>query len=208
MERRVGVPLFLGVVTTIAVIVGTVVGVATTGFLVQSFTVFFVIPAGAFITGAGCASGIYLGLLWLNRKPEKIHNRLAAVLAMVGFVGTYLALYLTTYVTPDYSINHSFKGVPISAALSFLQYMQLDISSRASTFFLSVGHVHVPVGGTEGVQIEPLNWISFAVEPIGYLLGGLWLAPQILGDKLYCESCNLYMKTESALSSKPRKCFR
>ena len=203
MERQVGVPLLLGVVSTVVVIVGTVVGVATTGYLLQSFTVFFVIPAGAFIAGAGCASGIFLGLLWLNRKPEKIHYRLAGVLGVVGFVGTYLALYLTTYVTPDYSINHSFKGVPISAALSFLQYMQLDISSRASTFFVSVGHTHVPVGGTEGVQIEPLNWISFAVEPVGYLLGALMLAPQILGSKLYCESCSLYMKTKVLFRANP-----
>jgi hypothetical protein len=81
--------------------------------------------------------------------------------------------------------------------------MRLDISSRASTFFLSVGHAHVPVGGTEGVQIEPLNWISFALEPIGYLLGGLILAPQILGNKLYCESCSLYMKNKLLFRANP-----
>jgi hypothetical protein len=195
MEREIGLPLFLGVITTISVIVGIVVVVALSGFLVQSFTLLFVIPIGGVIAGAGCALGVFLGLLWLNRKPAPIHMKLAAALAIIGFIGTYMALYLTTYVGPDRTLNHSFEGIPLSDFMSFFDYLQMDISNRASTFFLNVGHAHIPIGLDKGgFNLGPLNWASFIAEPIGYIAGGLLLAPEIIGDRRYCEACQVYMK--------------
>ena len=199
-QRPLALPLIAGILTTAAVIIGIVVVVAFTGFLVQSFSVFFLIPIGAGFAGVGCGAGVFLALLWLNKRPERLHYWLATLLGLGGFIGTYLALYLTTYVTKDLSVNHSFNGVPISAVLSFLEYLRMDVGSRETTFFVSVGRAHIPVFMPHGFQLGPVvNWIGFALESVGYVVGGLLAGSIILGNKKYCETCMLYMKSKDDL---------
>jgi hypothetical protein len=87
MERRpLALPVILGTLTTAAVIAGIVAVVAFTGFLVQSFSVLFVIPIGAGLAGAGCGAGVFLALLWLNKQPEGLHYWFATILGIAGFI--------------------------------------------------------------------------------------------------------------------------
>lgn len=199
-QRTFALPLILGTLTTAAVIAGIVVVVALTGFLLQSFSVLFVIPIGAGLAGAGCGAGVFLALLWLNKRPAGLHYWLATILGLAGFIGTYLALYLTTYVTKDLTLNHSFTGVPISAVLSFFDYLRMDVGNRESTFFINVGHAHVPIGMEHGIQLGPvINWVGFAFESVGYVVGGLLAGYFILGDRKYCDTCKVYMKSKDDL---------
>src|SRR5437867_785954 len=107
-EDQVGLPLALGTATTAAMIVALVAVAALTGYYVQSYTLLFLLPVGGGLAGAGCGAGVFAALLWTGRKSSAIHYRLGAVLGLLGFVGTYVVLYLSAYVTPDLTINHTF----------------------------------------------------------------------------------------------------
>jgi hypothetical protein len=196
-QKNLGLPLILGAISTIAV-VAALVAMDALGFALQTFAFLFILPLGAACAGVGCGAGVFGALLWQGKRPTKLHYVLAAVLGGVGFVATYLALYFTTYVDKDLNLSHSFVGVPLRELISFPRYLQMSIASRTSTFFVSVGHAVIPIGSHEGTNLGgPVNWIGFYLEGIGYIAGGYFVGDFILGDRKYCESCEIYMKSKS-----------
>jgi hypothetical protein len=202
-ERNVGLPLALGFISTGAVVAALVASDAI-GFAFQTFALLVVLPIGASCAGAACGAGVFAALLWQGKRPTNLHYVLAAIFGGVGFVATYLALYLTTYVDKDLNLSHSFVGMPLRHLMPFSKYLQMTIGGRTSTFYLSIGHVHIPVGGQEGIDLGGrINWISFCLEGIGYLVGGYFVGGLILGDRRYCESCQVYMKSSPMFRTLP-----
>jgi hypothetical protein len=200
------VPIVVGLISTAAVIASLVAVEAWSGFALQSFSLLFVLPVGAAFAGAGCGSGVFGVLLWQGKRPTRFHSALAAILGAVGFIGTYLADYLTTYVDKNLNLNHSFAGIPLSAVMSFPDYLKMDVASRTSTFFINVGHAMIPLYTDHGIALgAPINWVGFAMEAFGFVIGGILVGNVILGDRKYCELCRVYMKSKPIFRTLPEQ---
>jgi hypothetical protein len=180
-----------------------VLAVAQSNVLIQAFTMFLVFPVGAAIGGLGCGIGVFLALLMLNRRPARVHYWMSGLFGALGFAGTYVALYLTTYFTgpaSDPIFNHSFTGVPLRSLVSFAKYLESDVASRKTSLFF-----HVYVFDFHGPTVAlgaTANWIRFALEAVGCVLGSL-LALTLSSRMRYCETCKLYMKSKSLFHALP-----
>lgn len=180
--------------------IGTVILVVLfnhlTGFDLNSFTFFFIIPLGPILIGMGAAAGFFYGRFRYNKPVNKNHYLLGAVLGVAAFFGVYYASYLTTYVSTDKEINYSFNGDPISSyeidgeQVTFSKY--LEISKNAKSQFYFHGR---PVGGevdTGGV----LSTILFYLNILAATVAGAAVGLVIIGDKKYCKKCKKYTKEE------------
>ena len=51
-----------------------------------------------------------------------------------------------------------------------------------------------------GIQLGPaINWVGFALEAVGYVVGGLLSGTFIIGDRKYCDTCKVYTKSKDNL---------
>ena len=205
------IPLILGILSTAAIVLLTVLLVVWRGIYVHTMSFFFILPVGAILVGMGCGVGLFVGLLYWGKRPNLIHYVGSTILSIIGFVGIYYALYSTSYVTADLKINHTFEGKHISSysysdeegPITFKVLLLNEIRSRKSSFFIGMrrrggGRIPIPIGSAE--LGSTVNWINFGLEGLGFLIGGLLIGPLILGDRRYCESCEHYMKDRSLLS--------
>lgn len=200
-EGADAMPFFLGLLTTIGVVLAAVVSVACTDYYLHSFCMLFIVPVGGIIAGMGCASGIFLGLFISEKRQSFCDYLLAVQLAGLGFFGVYYTLYSATYIGPDQTVNYQFEGRHISQItnpdthlpFTFASFVAHDVLNRESTLFIGAGREGRGIHGS--FQTKPiLKWIDFGLEGLGFLVGGLSVGFLILQDKRYCESCQRYFK--------------
>jgi len=192
--------IVLGMMTTCLTIILAVGMVAYTGLYLHSFSVFFIIPLGALVSGGLCGSGVY-GILFLaGRKPTFVHHLVAVFLGACGFVGIYYGLYATAYVTPDMKINHMFQGEHISnfvysdtgEPVTFASFIMDEVRSRTTTVLFRVGGGAPSIVPRVGLG-STINWIDFGIEVIGFLLGST-IGGGILSERKHCARCQRYMR--------------
>jgi large-conductance mechanosensitive channel len=145
------------------------------GFFLQSFSLIFILPVGGMIIGILCGSGVFYGLRLSNIKVEFKHYILSIFLAIVGFAGTYIVLYLV-------ALSKS------GGLLTVSEFVNNFVINRTSTFRVG-GMISRPfrMGAT-------YNWIKLIIEAIGFIIGGFVVGIFILGNKRYCDKCKKYMK--------------
>jgi ribosomal protein L40E len=165
-----------------------------TGYELQSFHLWFIIPIGALFVGAGAVSGIYYGHLKSNKPLGKKEYLIGTILGLLALQGIFYVSYLTTYVTPDNEINSWFNGDHISTyeidgeQITFSKWMELSQSSGESQVFFR-GR---PVG--EGVETgETVNKFNFYLNFLGAAVGGFFTL-LALGSKRFCKKCKKYIK--------------
>lgn len=156
----------VGALTTIAALAG-VYAIAKEGFNLMLFYANYVLPVGAILVGAVCASGYgiagwYTGL---KMSPRLILG-VVAQLALAYFIA-------------QYEMFRTF--VPESSPLGFWQWF--DATTRGFSFSKSGG-------GQFGV----FGYAMRALELAGFVFGG-WLVPKALSAKPYCEPCRTYQRT-------------
>ncbi len=156
----------IGALTTIVALAG-VYAIAKQGFNLMLFYANYVLPVGAILVGAVCASGYgiagwYTGL---KMSPRLIWG-VVAQLALAYFIA-------------QYEMFRTF--VPESSPLGFWQWF--DATTRGFSF-----------SKTGGGQFGVFGYAMRALELAGFVFGG-WLVPKALSAKPYCEPCRTYQRT-------------
>ncbi len=145
-------------------------------FSVYSFTLWFVLPFGAGVSGVFGATGYYVAAKMLGHRPSKF--LLANVL--VASVATFFAVHYFEYRWLQ------FEGKPISDFVSFPRFLDLVIRSASMEF-----RVHASkVGGTG--QMGVFGYIPAVIQIIGFAVGG-FAVYSWLGTQPYCERCSRYL---------------
>lgn len=167
-----------------------------TGFEIHSFSLFFIIPVGGLLVGAGASAGFFYGQIKYHKPIRKNQYLIGALLGFIAFFGVYYVSYLTTYVAPDNEINYSFEGDHISnfeidgERITFSKY--LEINNQAESQFYFRGR---PIG--EGIETGGIvNSISFYLQLLASILAGAGVGLVMVGDKKYCDKCKRYTEQE------------
>lgn len=185
--------------TLIATIVAVVLFNHLTGYEVQSFSFFFIIPLGALLVGAGASCGLFLGLLKDNKPVIKEHYIIGALIGLVAFFGIYYVSYKTTYLTADNEINYSFNGDPISnyeldgEPITFSKFISLSQSGKQQFYF------HGRPVGTEVDTGKGFGSFMWYLEILAAILAGAGVGLTIVGGKSYCDKCKKYMQEKTLL---------
>jgi len=141
-------------------------------FAVYAFTLWFVIPIGAVISGIVATSGYRVGAQLLHHQ---LHRFFAVNVIGVSLL-TYFLLNYMVYAT------RTVNGQHVSDVLSFGRYMNLVIQNRQMSF-IGLGSLGKP--GFFG-------YVLVAIQLVGFSAGGLKVYRQI-NLQLYCEKCRRYL---------------
>jgi hypothetical protein len=146
-----------------------------TGFSLYSWSVWFIVPAGAFLSGFAAASGYYFGAMGFNQKPSK-----GLMVTMVLVSGlTFVVIYYLGY----YFLQ--VDGLFIREKVSFLRYLPIVLRGTSITVY----------NHGSNFSTGELGWGGFvfaALQILGFSVGGLaiygWLVKQP-----YCDNCARYL---------------
>lgn len=164
----------------------------------HTVSLLFIFPMGGFLLGILCGSGIFLYLSLRNVKAAGKHYLAAALIAFTGFWGVNYLTYASAYINNG-ELNYKFQGEHISnymynntEAFSFSNYLDFNFKNAESTFRYKSIEMVGPVNYGEGI-----NKISFFLDALGFVLGGLGAGLLILKDKIYCDKCKKYLKEKN-----------
>lgn len=150
-----------GLVTCALTIAGAVALERWTGYAVHSFTVWFVFPLGALITGALAASGFRLGAKRLGYHPPASYRWL--VVLLVG--ATLPAIAAVDYCTIRIG------ALPLRDVLSFGDYLKTVILHGQHTLLTSHGQT------AAGLSFGAWGYVSAGVQLLGFIA-----APLLFGE--------------------------
>ena len=172
------------------------------GFEATSFSIFFVLPIGAFISGVIMGGGFARGIYKRNIKNTGKTVFINLIFGVLFFVSIQYAYYQVTYLDDNMSINYKFEGKHISEysfsdsnePINFISFTVDKINAQTITFTRKAVR---EIGKVEGNKL--VNWIFFGIDFLGFLFG-VYIAYKIkFDDAIYCEKCALYMKDEVVL---------
>ncbi len=172
------------------------------GFEATNFSLFFIVPIGAIISGTIMGGGFARGLFKKNIKSTKRTKIINIVIGIIFFVSIHFAYYQVTYIDDNREINYHFNGEHIShfrlpdadENLNFISFTVDKINSQSITF---TRRVVQEIGTVEGNKV--VNWLFFAIDFLGFLLG-VHIAYKIkLDDLIYCDTCKMYLKNKDIL---------
>jgi hypothetical protein len=179
--------------TLIATIIAVVLFDHLTGYSVESFSFFFIIPLGALLIGAAASSGLFFGLLKDNKPVSKKYYVIGAFVGLIAFFGVYYVSYQTTYISADNQVNYSFNGNPISnftiggEPVTFGKFISLAQGGKEQFFF----HGR-PIG--DGFDAgNGFNSFMYYLEILAAVVAGAGVGLTIVGGKTYCDKCKKYM---------------
>lgn len=183
---------FFTVIGFLATIILIVLFNHITGFELHSFSLFFIIPVGGLLVGAGASVGFFYGRIKYHKPIRGNQYLVGALLGLTAFFGVYYVSYLTTYVAPGNEINYSFKGDHISnfeidgEQITFSKYLELNNQAESQFYFRGR-----PIG--EGVEMgETANSIFFYLQLLASILAGAGVGIIMVGDRKYCDNCKRY----------------
>jgi hypothetical protein len=174
-----------GVVTSLLAAGIVVVGQDQFGVNVSSFSLWFIIPVGAILTGMVAASGYYFAAVGLHRRPD---STLLLNSALIG-LGTFFVIRYLVYLTLRFD-----DGSPVSALVGFFEYYQVAIEQKS----MSIG----TRGRLDMASTGALGGWGYAVEGIqllGFLVGGVAVYG-FLQDRPYCPNCGRYVQSKHLLT--------
>jgi len=156
-----------------------------TSFDLSSFSLFFVVPVGAMVTGTLGCLGYYFGVLKQNVKQTKVIRWTGIVIALICFVVVQYGFFYTAYLDENMDLNFKMQGEHVSLyaigdsdePINFFTFTQEMVNSRVISFSRR---------GREILEVEGnkvVNWIFYVVDLIGALLGALFARSLVLGTK-------------------------
>jgi hypothetical protein len=152
-------------------------GIETTfGLAFYTWTFWFVIPAGALLSGFAGASGYYVGSWFFGHRP----TRLLLLNIVAASVATFFTIHYLSYITLQVD------GKQVSDYIPFSQYLDIAIRSTSMEFRYR-GAKLGPTGelGSWGYAMAVLQIIGFA--------GGGFAVYAYLLSKPYCDKCSRYL---------------
>lgn len=165
----------LGITTSL--LTGIILGLIEvySGYAIYSWMVWFVIPVGAFLAGFGAASGYYAGAIWSHQKP------VGGVL--FNMISASVSAFLLVHYVPYFMLE--IEGIRVKEAISFWQYLDIDIRHTSLSFVRS----HASTGELGGFW----GYVYACLQLLGFSVGGFavfgWLS-----RNPYCEKCSCYLK--------------
>jgi hypothetical protein len=147
------------------------------GFSFYTWSFWFIIPAGAILSGCVAASGYYFGARLFNVRPTYI-----LLLNVVGIsIGTFFLIHRLSYEFME------IKGVPISDIIPFWTYLSVVIEHTSLTFSWRATQL-----GSTG-EMGGLGYIHAVIQIIGFALGGLFIYIHLQSIP-YCGACSRFLK--------------
>lgn len=171
-----------------------------TDFELYSYSILFVFPLGAFALGILATSIYTWRIVSRGYKPTRRNYVVSLIMALITFFLIQYGEYRTTYVTEENTINHQFKGEPVSSytdekenVLTFPKYIAFKLDTGESSFVHRGGEV-IEMDSSSGS-----NWFNWILSLVGFLLGSLfpgWYSQQ---GTLHCTACKREYVTEHKL---------
>lgn len=145
------------------------------GFALYTWTVWFVIPAGAILAGFAGASGYYAGAWRFGHRP----TRLLLLNIVIASIATFLLIYYFSYVTLQ------IEGKQVSDYISFPRYLDIAIRSTSMEFRWRAAKI-----GSTG-ELGAFGYVVACLQVLGFAAGGFGVYAYLL-SKPYCERCSRY----------------
>ncbi len=164
---------------TTSFLTGLLLGLIThsTGHALYSFSLWFIIPVGAFLAGMAAASGYYAGAVTFHQKPVG-----GVLLNMVAAsIGAFLIVHYVPYYLGEV------RGVKIKYLVSFWEYLDLHMTHTS---------VSTLRGRASTGSLGSMGYVYTAIQLIGFALGGLSVFG-FLSNKTYCDKCSRYFEDVS-----------
>jgi hypothetical protein len=143
-----------------------------TGFNLFSFSLWFVVPAGAVLCGFAAASGYYLAARYLHMKPSRYLLIQMVVIAAI----TQLSIYYLEY------FYLAIDGMRAKDVISFSGYLDLIFTKT----HMKVGRGHFDTGEVGAFGY----WLAFS-DFIGFLAGAAFVYFS-LKSLPSCKNCSKY----------------
>lgn len=182
--------------TLVTLIIGISIPVGIlffTGFDLINFSLMFVVPVGAIITGYVCGFGFYKSLVRSHKKIVFKHHLLASLLALICMFSILYSEYYLTQVDLDGNAVYALSGDHISnyevdgyGQMTFINYTKFNIETSVVSFSRRARSL----GEVSNVT---LNYIFFIVNIVG-LVGGFLAVGFSKSNAPYCDSCQKYKK--------------
>lgn len=169
-------------------------------FELTSFSLFFVVPVGAIVSGGAICSGYPFGIKKFNIKPSKRQVAIVLLLTALMFFVVQYGYYMVTYVDEDYNYNYRFQGDHVS------EYYFIDTDEQINFFNFLVDSINTQIitfysrSNTQEIEgNKAVNWIFFAIDFIGFIFGGFFVYGYVIGSEIYCDKCSKYMKKKGLM---------
>ncbi len=162
---------------TTAVLTGIVLGLIEvyTGYAIYSFTFWFIVPVGSFLAGLGSAAGFYYGAKYFQQKPIG-----GVFLNMV--IASTSAFFIVHYV-PYFLLE--INGVRVKEAVTFWQYLDIDIRNTSLSFIRSPN--------TSTGELGIWGYLYAFIQLLGFSFGGICVF-FLLNQIPFCKKCSRYLK--------------
>jgi hypothetical protein len=150
------------------------------GLALYTWMIWFVIPAGALISGFAGASGYYFGAWLLGHRPK----RLLLLNIVIASLFTFFCIHYLSYMTLQVD------GKEVSDYIPFTQYLDIAIRSTSMEFRFrgAVKMGETGALGSAGYAIAVLQVLGFAV--------GGFCVYAFLVAKPYCDKCSRYLSAK------------
>jgi hypothetical protein len=147
------------------------------GFAFYSWTFWFVIPAGALLSGFAGASGYYAGSWFFGHRP----TRLLLLNIVAASVATFFTIHYLSYITLQVD------GRQVSDYVPFWRYLDISIRSTSMEFRYRGA---VKLGSTG--ELGSWGYAIAVLQVIGFAMGGFAVYAHLL-SKPYCDKCSRYL---------------
>jgi hypothetical protein len=152
-----------------------------TGFAAYSFTLFFIVPVGAILSGFLAASGYYLAFAIFKARPTKM---ILLVIVSISTGTFFLVQYL------DYHYLR-LDGQPVSNMITFPTYLSAVLQHMSLSF--RIGGASLGSTGSMGT----FGYVVAALHILGFSLGG-FAVYGVVASNPYCERCSRYLSFKAS----------
>ncbi len=147
------------------------------GFAFYTWTFWFVIPAGALLSGFAGASGYYAGSWFFGHRP----TRLLLLNIVAASIATFFLIYYLSYITLQIA------GKQVSDYVPFWQYLDIAIRSTSMEFRYRGA---VKLGSTG--ELGSFGYVVSILQILGFAAGGFVVYAHLVSQP-YCEKCSRYL---------------
>ncbi len=156
---------------------------SNSGFAFYSLMLWFVIPAGALLSGFAAASGYYFGAKLFHHRPTRL----------LAFNMTSVAV--TTYFLLNW-LNYSFmqvEGRQVANLIPFGHYMDIVLTHQSMEFSIRGARL-----GETG-QLGIFGYVTALLQVLAFAVGGLCVYAYLRAAP-YCGACGNYLKEQSSIT--------
>ena len=146
-----------------------------TGWALYSFTFWFVLPAGAIVTGVGAAGGSFYAARWVHYYPRFLFFVSSVAIATGTLAAIHFIVWSATLV----------DGTPLRELIGYTDYLSwVSHHSNVATKY----NVNKPVE-----LGETASFVYFTIQTLGFTFGGICLFG-LLRNQPYCHESGTYKR--------------